>query len=337
MSQTGAGKTKIVFDSADLTNSDQIGANVIAGGTVITATGTSMDVNVTASALPTGAATETTLASILSEVQALSFAEDAAHASGDMGIQPLLVRQDTLAVSTSADGDYGSFKSNNKGELYVIDSDANASLSSILSEIQGLSHAEDAAHVSGDLGIMGLAVRNDAGTALAADGDYIPLTTDSTGALRVAASINFAGDYAEDSAHSSGDVGLFQLGVRNDAQASTATSADGDYSQFSVNSKGAMYVKDIANGANLQQVVTVGTSAVQLPASPLANRSSMMIQMLSGGSLYLGSATVTNSGSTRGFKIGEGGFVSLDVGPACAVYGIANAAGKEVVVWEFAE
>jgi len=275
MSQTGAGKTKIVFDSADLANSDQIGANTMAGGVVVTATGTSMDVNVTGSALPTGAATETTLASVLSE-------------------------------------------------------------------LQGLSHAEDAAHVSGDLGIMGLAVRNDAGTSLvSADGDYSPLSLDSAGALRVSfagtITANIEGDYEEDSAHVSGDRGLFSLGVRNDAQAATATSANGDYSQISVNGKGAMYVKDIANGANLQQVITVGTTAVQLPALSLANRSSMMIQMLSGGQLYLGSSTVGNSGATRGFLLGNGGFVSLDVGPACAIYGVANAAGKDVMVWEFAE
>jgi len=275
MSQTGAGKTKLVFDSADLANSDQIGANTMAGGVVVTATGTSMNVNVTGSALPAGAATETTLASVLSE-------------------------------------------------------------------LQGLSHAEDAAHVSGDLGIMGLAVRNDAGTSLvSADGDYSPLSLDSAGALRVSfggtITANIEGDYEEDSAHVSADRGLFQLAIRNDAQSTTFTSASGDYSGYAVNQKGALYVKDVANGANLQQVITVGTTAVQLPASSLANRSSMMIQMLSGGQLYLGSSTVTNSGATRGFLIGNGGFVSLDVGPACAVYGIANAAGKDVVVWEFAE
>ena len=42
--------------------------------------------------------------------------------------------------------------------------------------------AEDSAHVSGDLGSMAMAVRNDAGTSLAGtDLDYIPLTTDSLG------------------------------------------------------------------------------------------------------------------------------------------------------------
>jgi len=48
-----------------------------------------------------------------------------------------------------------------------------------------LGKAEDSLHSSGDVGVMSLAVRNDAGTPLAGDGDYIPLTTDSTGALRV--------------------------------------------------------------------------------------------------------------------------------------------------------
>jgi hypothetical protein len=338
MSQTGSGKTKIVFDSADVANSDNIGANLIANGTQLTATGTALDVNVTASALPTGAATETTLASILSLFQALDFAEDSAHTSGDMGIQALLVRQDTLAASTSADGDYGSFKSNNLGELYVKDTGANTALSAIQAVLEGLDYADGSAWAAGSMGIEALAVRKDASGPLTgvADGDFSPLQLNANGELKVAASITIGDNYAEDSAHSSGAVGSFSLGVRNDNQATSFTSADGDYSGFAVDIKGAQYVKDVAASSNLQQIVTVGTSAVQLPATSLSNRSSMMIQMLSSGTLYLGSATVTNSGSTRGFRIGDGGFVSLDVGPANLVYGVANAAGKDVMVWEFA-
>lgn len=49
-----------------------------------------------------------------------------------------------------------------------------------------LAKAEDAAHASGDRGIMALAVRQDTPLALATtDGDYIPLTTDADGLLRV--------------------------------------------------------------------------------------------------------------------------------------------------------
>lgn len=49
-----------------------------------------------------------------------------------------------------------------------------------------LGKAEDAAHTSGDVGVMALAVRNDSGNVLAgSDGDYVPITVDSSGALRV--------------------------------------------------------------------------------------------------------------------------------------------------------
>lgn len=45
--------------------------------------------------------------------------EDSAHSSGDVGGYMLSVRQDTLASSTSADGDYQSFKTDSVGSLWV--------------------------------------------------------------------------------------------------------------------------------------------------------------------------------------------------------------------------
>lgn len=63
------------------------------------------------------------------------------------------------------------------------------SLMALIKRLLAKFKLEDGAHTSGDPGIMSLAVRNDAGGALAGtDGDYIPLTTDSTGNLRVAVS-----------------------------------------------------------------------------------------------------------------------------------------------------
>ena len=53
----------------------------------------------------------------------------------------------------------------------------------------GTQYAEDAVHASGNTGTLGLAVRNDAGTALAADGDNIPLMVNSAGALYVAGTV----------------------------------------------------------------------------------------------------------------------------------------------------
>lgn len=46
-------------------------------------------------------------------------AEDSSHVSGDIGQYVLAVRQDTLANSVSADGDYASLKVDSLGALYV--------------------------------------------------------------------------------------------------------------------------------------------------------------------------------------------------------------------------
>ena len=196
--------------------------------------------------------------------------------------------------------------------------------------------AEDAAHTSGDLGNFILAVRNDAGTALAGtDGDYIPLTTDATGKLWTASSLPTAQDFtkAEDSAVSDGQI-LAMIGVVRKDSAGTQVSADGDAAWAQQNAVGELRVINKAETSILQQIVTVGTTAVALPTTALTNRKSMMIQMLSGGQLYVGSATVTSSGATRGIRLGNGGFVNLDVGPTVSVYGIADAAGKDVAVLE---
>ncbi len=57
-----------------------------------------------------------------------------------------------------------------------------------------LGKAEDAAHTTGDTGVMLLAVRNDAGTAMAGTtGDYIPLGTDANGNLLIAIAADSVG------------------------------------------------------------------------------------------------------------------------------------------------
>lgn len=48
-----------------------------------------------------------------------------------------------------------------------------------------LGKAEDAIHNTGDVGVMALAVSNEANTARAADGDYLPIATDTEGNVRV--------------------------------------------------------------------------------------------------------------------------------------------------------
>lgn len=63
-----------------------------------------------------------------------------------------------------------------------------------------LGKAEDAAHTSGDTGVMALAVRKDTATALAGtDGDYSALETDASGRLWVAVGATPASDVTTDS------------------------------------------------------------------------------------------------------------------------------------------
>ncbi len=127
------------------------------------------------------------------------YAEDSAHTTGDIGLFSLGVRRDVRSSGVDTDGDYASFNVNANGELWVYDQDANTTLTailadtatidsnvaSILAEIQGLSHAEDALHVSGDMGVQALSVRKDAQGSNAGDGDYASLLTWSEGSLKV--------------------------------------------------------------------------------------------------------------------------------------------------------
>lgn len=71
-----------------------------------------------------------------------------------------------------------------------------------------IAKAEDVAHVSGDKGVMALAVRKDSAAAVAGtDGDYTPLITDSSGRLHVVAASNpSAGDVAHDAADSGNPI-----------------------------------------------------------------------------------------------------------------------------------
>lgn len=141
-------KNKLVFDPADVSNSDFVGSYVLSSdGTKITSTNVSgkdgLDVNVinaslvvTATdldirnlsaaqdnvAISDGVDTLAINADGSINVQAtFDYAEDSVASSGDVGAYVLSVRQDTLASSTSASGDYQSFKTDALGRLWMND------------------------------------------------------------------------------------------------------------------------------------------------------------------------------------------------------------------------
>jgi hypothetical protein len=142
-----------------------------------------------------------------------------------------------------------------------------------------LGKAEDAAHTSGNVGVMALGVRQDTAASLAGtDGDYVPFIVDSTGRLHVnvgntltvnAHAVTNAGTFAvqvdgaaltalqlidnlvllEDAAHSTGDPGVMALGVRRDAN-TTLVGTDGDYAPFQVDANGGLKVSIIAGAGS---------------------------------------------------------------------------------------
>lgn len=119
-----------------------------------------------------------------------------------------------------------------------------------------LGKAEDAVHGSGDVGVMALAVRADTATATGADGDYVPLLTDSAGKLHVNVGAVTPGTTAlllgkaEDAAHSSGDVGVMMLAVREAAATDlSAGNTDGDYEPLQVDASGRLHVNAGGSGA----------------------------------------------------------------------------------------
>ncbi len=144
-----------------------------------------------------------------------------------------------------------------------------------------LGKAEDAAHTSGDVGVMALGVQSSSDAPIAGTGnDYAPFQLDETGYVKVNVKASTAitvtpsstmdvllaandgvdiGDVdvtsvlpgsgaanlgkKEDAAFASSDTGVMMLGVQDDVLAGTNAS-DGDYVPPRLNSMGAVYTQD---------------------------------------------------------------------------------------------
>lgn len=161
-----------------------------------------------------------------------------------------------------------------------------------------LAKAEDAAHTSGDFGLMALAVRTDTATARAGtDGDYIPLITDSSGRLHVnnsgvtqpvsvAAGAATIGK-AEDVASADADVGVPAMAVRK-ATPANVSGTDGDY-EFLQISAGRLWTNSLLGD---------GTNAVAVKAAstaPAATDPALVVSISPNSVNANGQATMANS------------------------------------------
>ncbi len=147
------------------------------------------NVDIVSSALPTGAATQTTLAAaevhlgnIETSVQALDDivkAEDTAHSSGDKGVMLFGVRQSSQA-DFGADGDYVPFSVNDDGEIRVTSSGGSGgateakqdvietTLTAIETSVQALDNSVDGNYLNVNLNVAGTDVDANSGNKSAA-------------------------------------------------------------------------------------------------------------------------------------------------------------------------
>lgn len=142
------------------------------GTTNASFTGSSLNVNITG-----GASSGT------------EYAEDSAHTSGDLGSLALVVRQDTLASSTSTDGDYAALKVNAAGALYVSISNASIAVTATDLDIRDLSSAQDSVEVlQATHDNLNANANIQVGNADVANGNPVPVS-DAGGSLTVDGSV----------------------------------------------------------------------------------------------------------------------------------------------------
>ena len=108
---------------------------------------------------------------------------------GDGLASPLVRGQQTAANSlpVTLPSDQGTLTVSGTVELGATAWAALETVTVVNTTLESLVQAEDAIHATGDKGIMALGVRNDAGSSFGADRDYIPVSLNGSGAVRVIA------------------------------------------------------------------------------------------------------------------------------------------------------
>jgi len=224
-------------------------------------------------------------------------AEDSAHTTGDTGSYVLAVRQDTLAASTDADGDYASFKVDAVGSLYTKATDTDALLTTIDAVLDSIKI---------DTGVI-------AGDTTSIDATLTALSK------------------AEDAAHSSGDQGIQALAVRQDTLA-TSTDADGDYASLKVNAAGSLYTVGeddaLANTSVVAGATTVDNTAggTDLVGTDLANRKYLFLANEGNKAVFLGPSGVTTA---TGFPLYPGSMIEMRAGASIDLHAIGQNANTD--------
>lgn len=237
-----------------------------------------------------------------------------------------------------------------------------------------LGKTEDALHTTGDVGVMSLAVRNDGGAALAGtDLDYIPLTTDSTGALRTVggaanasvivddaaftpavSSVTAVGFFADETAPDSvdeGDIGAARMTLDR-RQLMVLTDASTESQRLAIDASGFAQV-DIA-AVSVTAVPVSATTSINSETNPIFVQSVTTGLSASEVHDFDTAAAVAGDGTSNHdytvvnttfllkrveFASSGGSKVEIQTGPVASLVTVAvafieKAGGKEVVVFD---
>ena len=205
--------------------------------------------------------------------------EDAAAAGGEEGIMILGVRRDTAASSSGTDGDFSTLNLDANGRLHVIAALAATQTLATVTTVStvtnvatigtsvtpgtaaaNLGKAEDAAHTSGDVGVMSLGVRSDtAAAASGTTGDYEPFHTDSVGAMWTRST----GELADDAAFTPATSRVLPVGYLADETATDSVD-EGDVGAGRITLDRKQIVTPYAHAAagGASNYTTLSTTAV---------------------------------------------------------------------------
>ncbi len=224
---------------------------------------------------------------------------------------------------------------NASNELQVVDDGANTLLGTIDADTSALAGTVDGTELQVDI-VAALP----AGTNNIGDVDIASIAAGDNNIGNVDI-VTMPGIYAEDSAHSSSDDGMFALAVRQDADA--AFGADGDYGPLQLDSNGFLKVsgsftaEEDSYDTLKASVETVGTSAVELATTPLSGRKNIIVQNLGSSDIYLAEDnTVTVAGATGGILVSKKSNLELKASAVMNLWAISANAGNDIRVLEMA-
>lgn len=273
------------------------------GTTNVSLTGSSLNVNITGGA---SAGTE--------------FAEDSAHGSGDLGRQVLAVRQDTLATSTSADGDYASFKVNAAGALYVTVS-GSVTVTATDLDIRDLTSASDSVEVLQNThDDLNANANIQVGNADVANGNPVPVS-DAGGSLTVdgTVAVSSVGGTVTVSAT---DLDIRDLALATDAvRISANTSANSETNPIYVQQSTAVSGNEVHSYNTAAAVASDATSNHDYTVAGTTFLLKSVIGAFSGGGKIEVQTGPVASLTTRAvaFIPKEGGHVQLEFNPPIEV------------------